>query len=474
MLPPEVQSLLDAARSAFREWVTEDLARSDLGDLLAAEELAGEAGRAMSLGLVEDYLAVRLQHALAHRERCGCGKLKAVLQHTRWSRKTPFGVVEVQDVYTYCRECRSSGRPLHAWLGTEQETWSLLVQEDVIDLASDESCAKAVAKLERHHPGVEMGRTTALRFLHEHGRRAREFIDARLSEAERSLEHPPRERPPAAEELEVEYDAGMIPVATLEPIEVPEGETAKLTPVRKLAKRRKVTRYEEVKAGLVQKPGEVDRLYTLRPTGGLVPAFRDLFDLALLKGWSEKTEVRGIADGARYIRTRLEDEFSAGNFRFILDRPHCWEHLTEAGEALEKLTGIPAQQWARDAMSKLETGDVASVVEELHAAWEGSGPEEASRDDALRLAAGYFEHNADAVAYAEYRERGWSTASSEVESCHASIVQPRLKISGAFWHPDNVDNILALRVLKANGWWAAYWADQRRTWRRRAEELRAA
>jgi hypothetical protein len=98
MLPPEVQSLLDAARSAFREWVTEDLDRSNLGDLLAAEELAGEAGRAMSLGLVEDYLAVRLQHALAHRERCGCGTLKAVLQHTRWSRKTPFGVVEVHEL----------------------------------------------------------------------------------------------------------------------------------------------------------------------------------------------------------------------------------------------------------------------------------------------------------------------------------------------------------------------------------------
>ncbi|MBN2800017.1 MAG: hypothetical protein JXX28_12810 [Deltaproteobacteria bacterium] len=61
-----------------------------------------------------------------------------------------------------------------------------------------------------------------------------------------------------------------------------------------------------------------------------------------------------------------------------------------------------------------------------------------------------------------------------MESCHASIVPPRLKIRGAFWHPDNVDIILALRVLKANGRWTAYWADQRRRWRRRAEALRAA
>ena len=474
MLPPEVQTLIDDARSGLRAWLSEDTDRSGVGDLLSAEELAGEVGRAVSLGLVEDYLGVRLQHALAHRERCGCGKLKAVLQHTRWPRKTPFGVVEVHDVYTYCRDCRSSERPLHAWLGTGQETWSVLVQEDAIDLASDESCAKAVAKLERHHPGVRMGRTTALRFLHEHGKRARAFIDAKLTSAERSFEHAPRGRGPIAEELEVEYDAGMIPVATLEAIEVPEGEEPELTPVRKLPKRKKVTRYEEVKAGLVQKPGEVDRLYTLRPTGGLVPAFRDLFGLALMKGWGEQTEVRGIADGARYIRKRMEDEFSAGDFTFILDRPHCREHLTGAGEALEKLTGTPAQEWARAALTKLETGAVSEVVTELERAWVSSGDTPEKRDEDLRLAAGYFKHNADAVAYAEYRDKGWSTASSEVESCHNSIVQPRLKIGGAFWHPDNVDNILALRMLKANGWWAAYWTEQRRAWRLRAADLRAA
>ncbi|MBN2800018.1 MAG: hypothetical protein JXX28_12815 [Deltaproteobacteria bacterium] len=118
-----------------------------------------------------------------------------------------------------------------------------------------------------------------------------------------------------------------------------------------------------------------------------MPAFRDLLDLALPKGWSEDTEVRGIADGVRYVRRRLEDEFSAVKFRFILEWPHCREHLTEAGEALGKLTGTPAQEWARAAMSRLEAGEVASVVAELRATWERSGPDEPSRDDAQRLAA---------------------------------------------------------------------------------------
>ncbi len=474
MLPAEVQAFIDEARTRFREWLTSDVERVALGDLLAAEELAGEVGRALSLGMVEDFVQVRLEHALANRVPCACGHIRAVLQRTRWTRKTPFGPLVITDVYTYCRDCRDSERPLHQWLGTGRETWSLLVQEDVVDLASDESCAKAVAKLERHHPGVQMGRTTALRFLHEHGERARAFIDAKLAAAEDKLDGPPRDRSPGVEELEVEYDAGMIPVATLEPIVPEPGEEPELSPVRKLARRRKLTRYEEVKAGLVQKPGEVDRLYTLRPTGGLTEAFRDLYDLALLKGMGDETEVRGIADGARYIRSRLEEEFGAGKFKFILDRPHCKEHLSEAGSALEEQTGTPAQEWARSALVKLEAGETQAVVDELVQAWERSGETPEQRDDRLRLAAGYFEHNADAVAYAEYRAKGWSTASSEVESCHNSIVQPRLKIGGAFWHPDNVDNILALRVLKANGWWKDYWKEERRKWRLKAEELRVA
>lgn len=474
MLRAPFLAIIDEARSRFRELLSEDLDRSELKDLLAVEELSVKMATALGLGLSEDYVQVRLEQALSHRERCTCGNLKAVLRTTTWSRKGPFGVVEVRDAYTHCRDRHAAERPLHVWLGADRETWSLLVQEDIVDLASDEPCGKAVAKLERHHPGVQMGRTTALRFLHEHGKRARAFSNTKLAAARKSPDVAPRDRPPGAEELEVEYDGGMIPVATLEPIEVPPGEEPELTPVRELPKRRKVTRWEEVKAGLVQAPGEVDRLYTLRPTGERDNVFADLLDLALLKNWTEETEVRGITGGAIYIRPRLEEMFDVGKFKFILDRPHCRERLTEAGKALEKLTGRPAQEWADEALEKLESGDTQAVVAELKGAWETSGHDEDSRDDDLRLAAGDFKRDADAVAYAAYRERGWSTASGEIESAHNSIVQPRLKSGGAFWHPDNVDNTLALRMLKANGWWDECWIEQRRAWRRRAEELRAA
>jgi hypothetical protein len=178
--------------------------------------------------------------------------------------------------------------------------------------------------------------------------------------------------------------------------------------VRDLPKRRKACRWEEVNAGLVQKPGETERLYSLRPTSGLDDAFNDLLALACMKDWSEQTQVRGIADGAIHIRPRMEEVFNAGPFRFILDRPHAKEHLTSAGEHLEPMTGVPAQKWAATALTALENGHAATIVAELQQAHQASGPDDTSRNDTLRLEAGYFERNKDAVAYADYRERGWS------------------------------------------------------------------
>jgi hypothetical protein len=471
MLPPKFKSIANELIERYKSFLKDDVEGVGVTDLLSAEEQVVDFVRRLGLDMLQTFLNVREGQAKEGRQACKCGRVTSVHRITKWTRNTLLGPVFVRDPYTYCKSCHGSERPLHSFLGTGRETWSLVVEEAAVDLATDEPCGKAVAKLGRHHPGVEMERTTALRMLHKHGQQARAFIDDKLSRARRLAEVPSGLRPDGTKELEAQFDGGMIPVATLEPIDVPENEEPELTPVRGLPKRRRACRWEEAKVGLVQMPGEVDRLYSVQPTSGLEQSFDDLFALACLKGWNEQTTVRGIADGARHIRPRLEEAFNAGGFRFILDRPHCKEHLSEAGEALEPMTGVPAQAWAGEALKKLELGEVASVVQELQQAWEASGADKKSRNDKLRLEAAYFKRNGDAVAYAEYREHGWSTASSEVESAHRHVVQIRVKISGAWWHPEHVDDILALRMLKANGWWEEYWETRKSKWRERAESL---
>ena len=181
------------------------------------------------------------------------------------------------------------------------------------------------------------------------------------------------------------------------------------------------------------------------------------------------TAVRGIADGAKHIRIRMATTFSSCSFRFILDRPHCKQHLTVAGTALAPSGSV--HEWTRNALAKLEVGRASEVVAELQAAYDPNGGGKGTPNDTLRIEANYFQRNADAVAYADYRSRGWSTASSEIESAHGHLVQARLKIGGAWWDPEHVDDILALRMLRANGWRDDYWASQHREWRGRASSF---
>jgi hypothetical protein len=61
--------------------------------------------------------------------------------------------------------------------------------------------------------------------------------------------------------------------------------------------------------------------------------------------------------------------------------------------------------------------------------------------------------------YDEIRAAGLPVASGEIESAHRTIPQKPMKLPGAWWHADTVNKMLALRVIRANGWWADYWAD---------------
>ena len=48
-------------------------------------------------------------------------------------------------------------------------------------------------------------------------------------------------------------------------------------------------------------------------------------------------------------------------------------------------------------------------------------------------------------------------SSGKVESAHRHVPQARLQLPGACWHPTNVNCMLALRVIRANGWWDDFW-----------------
>lgn len=277
--------------------------------------------------------------------------------------------------------------------------------------------------------------------------------------------------------LEVEYDGSLIRTAILKPRESNHGPP-ELTEVRKQPRRIRETDWKQVNLAVVHERGKVDVLYSGR-FGQTDAAFDDLFGLACLAGWSMNTDTTGIADGAPYIRSNMEERFRVmrpefidlpgpkeSKFQFILDRPHAKENLMVAGEILGPRQKKTAQEWADEKIRLLDEGNVEKLCAQLKRAAKQLD------SDILRQKAQYFANNQDAVCYDRFKAEGRSIGSGRVESGHGHVIQERLKLPGTWWHPDNVDPMVALRVLRANHWWEEYWKEQENLYQNKAQQLR--
>jgi hypothetical protein len=176
-----------------------------------------------------------------------------------------------------------------------------------------------------------------------------------------------------------------------------------------------------------------------------------LFNAAVSRGLSSRTEVIAVADGGNGLREELAVQFP--NLRFILDRPHLKGHLYEAAEATG-LKETERHRWVDEKLDAIETGHVGEVLTKL-GAHRGRGKKRIAR------LIQYLRRFADAVHYERFREEGLPTGSGEVESAHRYIPQKRLKLPGACWHPKSINPMLALRVLRANDWWKDFWQSRR-------------
>lgn len=172
-----------------------------------------------------------------------------------------------------------------------------------------------------------------------------------------------------------------------------------------------------------------------------------LVSAAYDQGMSKRTQAYAVADGGNGLREALQAQFP--NLTFILDRPHLKQHLYEGAEAIG-LTGVERHKWVSDKLHKIDAGDVRHVIR-IFKGYRGQGEER------ITNLSEYLKRFGDAVNYDYFRAKGLPIGSGEVESAHRYIPQKRLKIPGATWHPDTVNPMLALRVIRANGWWEDFW-----------------
>ena len=136
--------------------------------------------------------------------------------------------------------------------------------------------------------------------------------------------------------------------------------------------------------------------------------------------------------------------------QFILDKTHLKNHLYDTAEQ----SGIDKKdrpKWVKLKLAFISGGEVAKIKAELEEEYQRS------ENHRVKRLIGYIDRFYEALNYNEFKEKGYPIGSGEAESAHKSAPQKRMKIPGACRHPESINPILALHVLKADDWWKDFW-----------------
>jgi hypothetical protein len=357
-----------------------------------------------------------------------------------------FGSVALHSPYLWKKGHHA--KPLRDEMGISHHGRSEAVNRAVSDFGSEESFGQAAKRFTEHYH-YELSSSTVSRVTKEVAEEALAYVEEKLStagEPEAEAEASASKHGKSVEHMLIELDACKIRTATLAVIE----NSKERTPVYHHPKKRKTIQWRDVRMGLSRPLDSVSKTYVGK-MGSYPEVVEQLFHASVLGGMSLETDVVGVADGGIGLKESLEARFV--NLQFILDKTHLKDHLYETAEEV----GIRPQErpgWVTSRLKAVSRGDVAQVKQELEETYDKQP------HPRLNRLLGYITRFYDAMHYDEFQANGYPIGSGEIESAHRSVPQKRLKLPGACWHPDSVNPMLALRVLRADDWWDEFWEDR--------------
>lgn len=175
-------------------------------------------------------------------------------------------------------------------------------------------------------------------------------------------------------------------------------------------------------------------------------------DCVIGAGAGTQTHLHCVGDGAFWIAAQSEKRFGE-QASYLCDFYHVSEYLAAAAAPL---AGSQSKQWLNWAQGLLKENRLAEVLAEL--ALKIEPPVVQEEEAPIRACFRYLDNRRDQLDYRSAIESGLPIGSGEVESGHRSVIQERLKISGAWWCEENAAKMLGLRVTRANGEWESYWS----------------
>jgi hypothetical protein len=319
-------------------------------------------------------------------------------------------------------------------MGITHHGRSEAVKRALSDFGIEDSFALAAKRFKEHYR-FDIGATTVARSTKETARQAVEYVEKKLSGGD-------REKAPIDKML-VELDGCEIRTAVLEPVE----NSTETTPMHGNPKKKKRINWRDVRLGFVR-PLDCSPKIFVGKMDSYPEVVGQLYSAAELAGMTSTTEIIGVSDGGVGLPEELKRQFPT--MQFILDKSHLRDHFYDTAEKMG-ISKADRVLWVASRVNAIADGNIEKVIEELKEEYDRN------QNKRLKRLIGYINRFYDALDYGSFKSKGYPIGSGEIESAHKSIPQKRLKIPGASWHPDSIDPMLALRILRADDWWNDFW-----------------
>lgn len=209
------------------------------------------------------------------------------------------------------------------------------------------------------------------------------------------------------------------------------------------------TQWREARLSLARPKGSKEVTYAanfrdVEETG------RQLLDCAIEAGAGSQTRVHCVSDGAGWIATQVEAQFG-DQATHLIDFYHLCEYLEAAEKSLEGDFTL----WLERQKQRMKENQIRDVLNSLNLLKE---PAEIPDDQApVRACHRYINNRPGRFNYKDAIAEELPIGSGEIESGNRHVIQSRLKRPGAWWAEENVQPMLSLRTLRANGGWKDYW-----------------
>ena len=323
-------------------------------------------------------------------------------------------------------------RPLCQRLKLRPGGYSRGLEEAVVDFGAEDSFALASERLSRHHR-VKLCANTVRAITLRHA----EAI-GKDQHAAGGLGALPAN---GAEHLIAQADGTMLPVVDLAPVSAKQPDRRKTRQVR----------WMEMRLCAVRRSDCVEAVYGCDCTSVESLGYR-WSHCAGKAGWALNSHIHVVSDGAAWI-ARQQQACCGSRSTHLLDLYHVMEYLAAAQKAHAPWQQ-PRRRWLQTQKRRLLKGQSDKVIAELASALE---PPDHGDEASIRAAWRYLSNHRQQLDYPKALAQDLPIGSGMIEGGHRHVLQKRLKISGAWWSPANLDAMAQLRICRANDHWEQYW-----------------